>query len=149
MVLSAIQGVSTMRKFMVVPVLAVCLALGLGACAGGSSGSNSSFCKQLKDYRDNQESLLSSATDSENYEKAVTELRKLEKIAPKAIKPDVEVVREAAEKLQAGDLNSLTDPEFSNKVQTAAGNLEQYSTKVCKIEVPRGDQGNQGDQGGR
>jgi hypothetical protein len=43
---------------------------------------------------------------------------------------------DALEKLQKGDLNAITDPNFAKKVEAAAKNIENYSTKTCKIVTP-------------
>ena len=127
-----------MFRAIAAPAVALVAVLGLAACSSGDSGGpDSAFCKQAKEYRDQGESLFpTGATDSEKYQATLDGLRKLEQSAPKDIKQDIQVFIQAAEKLQSGDLQGLTDPEFSGKLQAAAQNVEQYNSKVCKIEPP-------------
>jgi septation ring formation regulator EzrA len=125
------------RKFALIPAVVLVATFGLAACGGSSSGSSSSFCTDLKSLSEKGDSIIpSDATDSQKYSQAVDELKKLQKKAPSEIKSDLSTMIDALEKLQKGDLNAITDPNFAKKVEAAAKNIENYSTKTCKIETP-------------
>ena len=126
------------RKTLILPVLGLVAALGLAACGSGSSGgSEKAFCAKVQNYVDQGESILpTGVSDTEGYDQVIAGLRDLEQSAPKAIKPDITVFLQAAEKFQSGDLQALSDPEFTAELQAAAQNLERYNTEVCKITPP-------------
>lgn len=122
------------RKPVLVLVASAVLALGGCSMFGGSSGSSSSFCTDVKKLYNDQNSLFpSDATDSENFKTGLAKLKELEKKAPGSIKDDLQTMIEALEKLQSGDLKGLSDPAFSAKVQKASENLQDYNTKTCKL----------------
>jgi hypothetical protein len=124
-------------RLMLVPVV-VAVALSLGACSSSkSSGTNSTFCKHLRELSTQGESLLPrESTDSPEYKKAVDELKKLEKEAPSQLRADIASVLDALDKLQNGKLTELTDPAFATKLEKATKNLEAYSSGTCKITTP-------------
>lgn len=126
------------RKSIAASAILVAVALGAGACSSSSADdSNSAFCKELRSLSERGESIFPrDASDSEGFQQALDEAKKLEKQAPKAIKEDVEVIVQAIERVKDGNLEALSDPEFGNKLQVAAQNISEYGTKVCKVEPP-------------
>lgn len=113
---------------------------------GGGGGSTKAFCDNARKFQ-NDESLNKAFNDPSKIDKAIEAFDELTKSAPKEIKPDMETLRDAVNKIGQAVKSAGSDPskQFGAVIAAAAGldqkkldqagsNVEKFGKENCGVD---------------
>lgn len=148
------NSTKSLSKRIVAPV-ALTVALGFGSIACGSKGSSAdSFCSTLKRLSSDKSMTLASMSTKDGQKKLKSAFGELESSAPADIKPSVQVISDALDKMSSVDLNNPADSAKlskeidQTKLKAASDKLDKYAKDTCHVQLDNSGSGSSGSGSG-